>query len=269
MYTCYEYVNNRAKVTVFNSNLTTFAQYIIKISMANSYFQFKQFTIRHDLCAMKVGTDGVLLGAWADVRCCRKILDIGTGTGLIALMLAQRCTAGADAIDIDTDACNQAVKNVADSPFAGRIRVIQADFASYAAGCTDKYDLIVSNPPYFIDSLKCPDGKRNLARHTDTLLLADLIKGSGKLLTTNGRIALILPFEQLHILLTIAKENQLYPCRRTDVLPLPGALPKRLLIELSLQQQIPPPSDTLVIEEARHQYTEAYTALTKDFYLKM
>ena len=120
--------------------------------MANPYFQFKKFTIRHDKCAMKVGTDAVLLGAWADTASCKNILDIGTGTGIIALMLAQRSCADIDAIDIDKDACIQAEENVAASPFAGRIKVIPASCADFARSTTlKKYDLIVSNPPYFIN----------------------------------------------------------------------------------------------------------------------
>lgn len=237
--------------------------------MANPFFQFKQFTIRHDQCAMKVGTDGVLLGAWANTRCCSTILDAGTGTGLIALMLAQRCDACIDAIDIDADACRQAEGNIAASPFDGRIRVFHAELAQYAASCLVRYDLIISNPPYFIDSLKCPDGKRNTARHTDTLPLCSLIKDCRTLLSNTGRIALVLPFEQLDALLLLAGENGLCLVRQTNVIPIPGAAPKRLLIELSASPQPLPASENLLIEEARHQYSEAYKALTKDFYLKI
>lgn len=238
--------------------------------MSNPYFQFKKFTIRHDKCAMKVGTDAVLLGAWADITACKNILDIGTGTGIIALMLAQRCFANIDAIDIDTDAYSQAKENVAASPFAERINIIHASCSEYTGSCArGKYDLIVSNPPYFINSLKCPDNKRSVARHTDSLSLSELIDDSCSLLSLSGRIALVLPYEQLGEIEMIARKNHLSICRQTDVIPVPGAQPKRLLIELSV-----PPADTknrntLIIEEARHQYTPEYIALTKDFYLKM
>lgn len=238
--------------------------------MANPFFQFKQFIIRHDKCAMKVGTDGVLLGAWANTGLCRSILDIGTGTGLIALMLAQRSTALIDAIDIDADAYTQAVENATDSPFAGRIRVVHTTLADYTAGCQTRYDLIVSNPPYFSDSLKCPNGKRSIARHTDTLPLPELIKDCCQLLAPNGRIALVLPSDQSERLLSMAGQNNLYLCRRTDVLPLPNTSPRRMLIELASNQTIPSPvTNSLVIETARHQYSEEYKALTRDFYLKM
>lgn len=238
--------------------------------MANPYFQFKQFTVRHDKCAMKVGTDAVLLGAWAGTAGCRQILDIGTGTGIIALMLAQRCPAQIDAIDIDEAACLQAQENVEASPFAERIHIVHASCCSFARSHGGKtYDLIVSNPPYFVNSLKCPDDKRSLARHTDSLPLPALVADAAGMLAPSGRIALIVPYEQLDDINEIAKENKLYVCRQTDVIPVPGAAPKRLLVELTAETGVTVHRNTLVIEEARHRYTAEYIGLTKDFYLKM
>ncbi|MBP3516918.1 MAG: methyltransferase [Parabacteroides sp.] len=238
--------------------------------MSNPFFQFKQFTIRHDKCAMKVGTDGVLLGAWAGTDSCNRILDIGTGTGLIALMLAQRSPAIIDAIDIDADACLQAQENVVFSPFAERIQVRHSALADFAQAATDRYDLIVSNPPYFVDSLKCPDRQRNTARHTDTLTLEDLLQDSRKLLASQGRIALILPYDQKERLTDCIRTYQLFLSKETSVIPVPGAQPKRLLAELTADQPASPASsDRLILEIARHQYTDEYIRLTKDFYLKM
>lgn len=238
--------------------------------MANPYFRFKKFTVYHDKCAMKVGTDAVLLGAWADTTFCRNILDIGTGTGIIALMLAQRSQAAIDAIDIDKEACVQATENAAASPYTERIKVVHASCADFVASNQQKrYDLIVSNPPYFINSLKCPDNKRTVARHTDTLLLSDLIREVRPLLSPSGRIALVLPYERLEEIKALALANHLYICRQTDVIPIPGAIPKRLLVELSTTEKNIKNRDTLTIEEARHQYTPEYIALTKEFYLKM
>ena len=238
--------------------------------MANPYFRFKKFTVYHDKCAMKVGTDAVLLGAWADTSFCRNILDIGTGTGIIALMLAQRSQATVEAIDIDKEACVQATENAAASPYTERIKVVYASCADFAASNQQKrYDLIVSNPPYFINSLKCPDNKRTVARHTDTLLLSDLIREAQTLLSPSGRIALVLPYERLEEVKALASANHLYICRQTDVIPTPGAAPKRLLVELSTTEENIKNRDTLTIEEARHQYTPEYIALTKEFYLKM
>lgn len=238
--------------------------------MANPYFRLKKFTVYHDKCAMKVGTDAVLLGAWADTSFCRNILDIGTGTGIIALMLAQRSQATVEAIDIDKEACVQATENAAASPYTERIKVVHASCADFAASNQQKrYDLIVSNPPYFINSLKCPDNKRTVARHTDTLLLSDLIREAQTLLSPSGRIALVLPYERLEEVKALASANHLYICRQTDVIPTPGAAPKRLLVELSTTEENIKNRDTLTIEEARHQYTPEYIALTKEFYLKM
>ncbi|RHJ92484.1 tRNA1(Val) (adenine(37)-N6)-methyltransferase [Parabacteroides bouchesdurhonensis] len=236
--------------------------------MANPYFKFKKFTIWHDKCAMKVGTDGVLLGAWANVDGCVNMLDVGTGTGLIALMLAQRYQANIDAIDIDMDACFQAKENIESSPFALQIDIHHISFLEYVTRTNKKYDLIVSNPPYFTDSLKCPDKKRTVARHTDSLVLSDLINGCCKLLSSGGRIALIVPFDKKEELTDIANSCQLYAIRTTHVIPVPEAAPKRLLVEYT---NVPTPTcqeNTLVIEEARHQYTPEFKALTKDYYLK-
>jgi tRNA1Val (adenine37-N6)-methyltransferase len=237
--------------------------------MANDYFQFRQFNIQQDKCAMKVGVDGVLLGAWVAAGSCRTVLDVGTGTGLIALMLAQRTPAAIDAIDIDEAAAGQASENVASSVFAGRIRVFHAPFEEYAAKAHRAYDLIVSNPPYFANSLKSPDAKRNLARHAGTLSLSSLLSAGKPLLSPDGRIALILPCQQEKELMETARENKLAAVRKTAVKPLPDAPPKRLLIELSANVSAPCLSDTLIIEESRHQYTAGYRELTKDFYLKM
>lgn len=235
--------------------------------MPNPYFTFKQFTIRHDRCAMKVGTDGVLLGAWTDLSHSRQILDIGTGTGLIALMLAQRCPeARITAIDIDTDAIGQAQENIQASPWKERVEAKLQNICTYTD--SGKFDTIVSNPPYFIDSLKCPDHQRNTARHTDTLDAGRLIRKVAELLTPDGRFSLILPAEQTDELISLAESHGLYPSRQTWVITRPGLMPKRILMEFRKTPATFHP-DELVIELERHVYSEDYIALTKDFYLKM
>mgnify|MGYP001172762135 CR=1 FL=1 len=236
--------------------------------MSNTHFQFKQFTVKHDKCAMKVGTDGVLLGAWIHTRNSQNILDVGTGSGLIALMLAQKSKALIDAIDIDGDACLQATENALASPFSQRINVYHEAFIQYSEHCKKIYDLIASNPPFFIDSLKCPDMKRSTARHSDALTAIDLIENCRHILAPEGRLALILPYEQLGLILEAAIDCKLYTCRRTDVSPHPDAIPKRFLIELSPTYQVPT-YDNLTIEYEHNQYTEEYKTLTRAFYLKM
>ena len=235
--------------------------------MSNPFFTFKQFTIRHDRCAMKVGTDGVLLGAWTDVSHSYRLLDIGTGTGLIALMLAQRCPkASITAIDIDAEAVGQAHENILSSPWKDRVEVLLQDICTFPAN--QQFDSIVSNPPYFIDSLKCPDSQRNTARHTDTLDAKRLLESVARLLSDNGRFSIILPAEQTDLLIQSAYTQGLYPSRQTAVITRPGLSPKRILMEFQKKKEAFHP-DELIIELERHVYSEGYIALTKDFYLRM
>ena len=158
--------------------------------MSNSYFQFKQFTVWHDKCAMKVGADGVTLGAWADVSDVKSVLDIGCGSGLIALMIAQRSEAGITAIDIDGQSIEQTKENTGNSPWSERIKTVHASLQQFAANSDVLFDLIVCNPPYFNNSLKSPSESRTMARHTDTLSYTDLITNAGKA-SSNLRIKCI------------------------------------------------------------------------------
>jgi len=235
--------------------------------MPNPYFTFKQFSIRHDRCAMKVGTDGVLLGAWTDLHHSRHILDIGTGTGLIALMLAQRNNeCQITAIDIDTEAVGQATDNIQNSPWKDRVVAICQDICTYQAN--GMFDTIVSNPPYFIDSMKSPDNQRTTARHTDSLDANRLLEKVSELLTPEGQFSIILPADQTKNLILIANQNGLYPSRCTQVITRPGLSPKRVLMEFrkTHQEYL---QDELIIELDRHVYSQEYIALTKEFYLKL
>ena len=234
--------------------------------MSNPYFQFKKFTIHHDRCAMKVGTDGVLLGAWADVSAAENILDVGTGTGLIALMLAQRCPAAITAVDIDADAVSQATDNVHHSPWKEQVSVLLQDICTFQPKCL--FDAIVSNPPYFINSLKCPDNQRNTARHTDTLDAAGLFQSVTSLLQPQGHFSLVIPAAQVTELKRMGEEYGLYLTRHTAVITRPGLPPKRALLEFRKAQKACLYNE-LVIELDRHVYSEDYIALTRDFYLKM
>jgi tRNA1Val (adenine37-N6)-methyltransferase len=236
--------------------------------MANQWFRFKQFTIRQDQCAMKVGTDGVILGAWTGLKDTASALDIGTGTGLLAMMLAQR-SAGLmiDAIEIDPSAALQAAKNVADSVFAGRIRVQHADFRKFAPKPGNSYDLVICNPPYFDSSYKSGRASRTLARHADTLNPGMLFSGAATLLNERGRISIILPSGQAASAIEHAGLHGLFPGRMLEVIPVPGAAPKRLCLEFSRVNAAPATQSLVVESGGRHGYSDAYRALTKDFYL--
>lgn len=237
--------------------------------MPNPYFQFKQFTVYHDRCAMKVGTDGVLLGMWTNVDRATKVLDVGTGTGLIALMLAQRSSEiEIDAIDINKEAVEQAKENVNNSPFSEQITCFHSSLQDFAIEQKDKYDLIVSNPPYFNQSLKSPSQSRSLARHTDSLYTEELLELSSNLLVEKGRLSIIYPYEEKGFILDFASKNKLYPSRITDVLPTPNSSPKRVLMEFR-KTDSELITNSLVIEIERHVYSDDFTTLAKDFYLKL
>ncbi len=235
--------------------------------MSNSSFKFKQFTIHHDKCAMKVGTDGVLLGAWAPVSNVKRVLDVGTGTGLIALQLAQRNPdAEITAIEIDTAAAEQAKDNVLHSPWADRIEVVCLDFRNYQQD--DKFDLIVSNPPYFMDALKCPDEQRCMARHTGGLNYNSLFRHAVHLLSEQGKVSLIIPSEAEKTVIDAAWNHKLFPSHRMQVFTKPGKPCRRVLLTFGFQEK-PCIEESLCIEVNHNEFTPEYIALTKDFYLKM
>ena len=230
-------------------------------------FRFKRFIVRHDRCAMKVGTDGVLLGAWSDIGQASRILDVGTGTGLVALMLAQRSQAKIVALEIDTDAILQAEENIEDSPWRDRIEVIGQDFRTFASD--EKFDLIVSNPPYFVDSLECPGKQRTMARHNDSLSYDELLEGVVRLLTYNGRFCVIIPMDMSESLKARAAVLDLFPSKQLDVITTPGKPPKRTLLEFVFNSGVICNRTELLLEIQRHQYSPEYIELTKDFYLNM
>lgn len=237
--------------------------------MSNPYFRFKQFTVRHDKCAMKVGTDGVLLGIWTNTAEALDILDVGSGSGLVALMLAQRnAHSKIDAIEIDTSASIQANENFKNSPFNNLSGCVNTSFQEFSKTTVKKYDLIVSNPPFFHRSLKSPDAQRSTARHTDELLIEEFIAISAKLLKENGRISFIFPAANKDYLIETGKKNGLYLLRLTNVYPTPESDIKRVLIEFTNYSCEAEISD-LIIETERHIYSPEFTSLARDFYLKL
>jgi tRNA1Val (adenine37-N6)-methyltransferase len=236
--------------------------------MPNSYFSFKQFTINQDKCAFKVGTDGVLLGACANVKGMKRILDIGTGTGLIALMLAQRCDAEILAIEPDNDSFIQASQNIRLSKWCGRIRIENCTLQNFIPDSAN-FDLIVSNPPYFIDSLKNPDPAKSDTRHNDSLTHSDILTGAHRLLTEDGSLQLIMPFDEGSIFVAEAQEHGLYCNSILKIRPVPSSEIRRLILGFSTKRTKPAESFLTIESGKRHEFTEEYVRLTKDFYLKV
>jgi tRNA1Val (adenine37-N6)-methyltransferase len=236
-----------------------------------SIFQFKQFSVSQDQCAMKIGTDGVLLGAWAPINNCPKaILDIGTGTGIIALMLAQRSDAQQiDALEIDENAYEQAVDNFENSQWGDRLFCFHAGLDEFVEEPEDEYDLIISNPPFYTDDFRSENEQRDLARFQEAMPFEDLVEAAALLLSKTGIFSVIIPFKEEEKFIALANEYDLFPIKITRVKGTPTAEIKRSLLAFSQLKLDSFSSDELVIETSRHQYTEKYIVLTKDFYLKM
>ena len=234
-------------------------------------FQFKQFSVEQDSCAMKIGTDGVLLGAWTPIdNNPFSILDIGTGTGVIALMLTQRSNAQQiDALEIDEDAYEQATDNFENSPWSDRLFCFHAGLDEFVEEPEDEYDLIVSNPPFYTEDYKTDNEQRDLARFADAMPFEELIEAADLLLSQNGIFSVIIPFKEEENFLTLAAAYELYPIKITRVKGTPTTEIKRSLLAFSRKETTDFTSEELIIETARHQYTPEYIALTRDFYLKM
>ena len=234
-------------------------------------FQFKQFSVQQDRCAMKIGTDGVLLGAWAPVTNNPfSILDIGAGTGIIALMLAQRTSAEQiDALEIDEDAYEQAVDNFENSRWGDRLFCFHAGLDEFIEDPEDEYDLIISNPPFYSEDYFSNNEQRDQARFQNAMPFDELIEAAALLLSDNGIFAVIIPYKEEKRFVALAKENELFPLKITRVKGTPASETKRSLLAFSRIETTGFPIDELTIETARHIYTPEYITLTKDFYLKM
>ncbi|WP_285649709.1 tRNA1(Val) (adenine(37)-N6)-methyltransferase [Allomuricauda sp. NBRC 101325] len=233
-------------------------------------FKFKQFTIHQNQCAMKVGTDGVLLGAWASLdHQPYSILDIGAGTGLIALQMAQRSHAELiDAIELDDDAYEQCVANFEASPWGDRLFCYHAGFDEFVDEMDEEYDLIVSNPPFYAEEVGSGDEARDKARQNSSLPFEELVYGVSKLLSADGHFAVIIPHKEELDFMELCSNVGLYPNRITRVKGNPDADFKRSLLEFS-RKKGEVKEDELTIEHGRHEYTKEYIELTQAFYLKM
>lgn len=236
--------------------------------MHNDFFRFKQFVIRHGQCAMKVGTDGVLLGAWAGVEGVTRALDVGAGSGLIAIMLAQRTHALIDAVEIDQQACAQAMENVRACPWGDRIKIHHASFQDFAGNKEYGYDLIVSNPPFHKEDIKPLHPGRRMARHSGALDYKTIIEHGAAMLNTPGKLDLILPANDEDSAMEQGTKAGLFCSRITRVIPASGKSPVRVLLEFC-NQPAGCKEDRITIEkDNRNEFTPEYMTLTRDFYLK-
>ena len=227
-------------------------------------FRFKQFEIEQDRCAMKVGTDGVLLGAWAQGGC--RILDIGSGTGLISLMMAQRFPeAEVVGIDMDADACGQARENVMASPFRDRVEIVCCRLQDF--GAAGVFDAIVSNPPFFVDSLKNPDSKRTMARHTDSLPFRDLFAGVKRLLSDDGIFSAIVPVEVVEQFVAESYILGFYLIRKCGVKTVERKQPKRFMLSFAKHRISPYEEHVETMMDSQGNRSEWYKKITEEFYL--
>lgn len=236
-----------------------------------STFNFKQFSVQQDKCAMKIGTDGVLLGAWCPIdNNPFSVLDIGAGTGILSLMLAQRCNAEQiDSLEIDEEAYEQCVENFENSPWSDRLFCFHAGLDEFVEEPEDEYDIIISNPPFYSENYKTDDSQRDLARFQDALPFEDLIEAADLLLSENGIFAVIIPYKEEERFIDLCAEVELFPVKVTRVKGSHSTPIVRSLLAFKRYELSVLTADELVIEISRHEYTDDYINLTKDFYLKM
>lgn len=234
--------------------------------MPNDFFQFKRFTVRQDRCALKVGTDGVVLGAWVRTEGAKRILDIGTGTGLLALIAAQRnAEAMIDAVEIDDTSTEQAVENIAASPWSDRVRVHRMDVRRMKSA--EPYDLIICNPPFYAGEMDSPDVRKGLAKHSGELTFAELIDAVSRLVASEGRFACIIPLNREAELMKLAEGNDLHVVRRCTLRYLEARPVKRVLLELG-RSRASLQDEELVVEHRQGVYTDTYRALLSDLMLR-
>jgi len=230
-------------------------------------FQFKQFTIEDEQCAMKIGTDGCLLGAWADVTNAENILDIGTGSGIVAIMLAQRSNSKIDAVEIDDSAYRQSCENFSKTPWKERLNSFHTSIQEYVKSGIKKYDLIVSCPPYFLNSMKATDKKRNLARHTDSLTFGELLSCSKRQLKQGGKFCTIIPADSVKTFRDLAIIEGFFVTKITEVIPKAEVQAVRTLLQMELSKKKCICDTVTILDKEGKSYTKEYIELTKEFYI--
>jgi tRNA1Val (adenine37-N6)-methyltransferase len=228
-------------------------------------FHLKQFSLHHHQSSMKVGTDSLTLGIWTQIKNSGRILDVGTGSGILALLMAARSDDFVDAIELDEASYAEASNNFVNSPYADRLRAIHDNFNLYTSRCNQKYELIVSNPPFFINDMRSLDLTRNNARHGDSLNYSELCEGVGQILNLDGRFCLVLPYNESKFFIVTARKNKLHVNRQMIVFPKRGAQPNRICLELSFTKSMEIKSEKFIIREENNQFTEQYIHFFKDF----
>ena len=232
-------------------------------------FHFKKFSIDDSMAAMKIGTDAVLLGAWTICKDEIRILDIGTGSGILALMMAQRNKGvPVDAVDLDQDAAKLATENVQLSPWNDQIQIFNTSIQAFSSQAANKYSLVICNPPFFTDSLKGPGKARNMARHNDSMSISDLLESTSKILAKNGKAAFIFPADAFDTWLKEGKRNSLFPSRVTHLKSSATTKPHRIMIEFIFEEIPFIIENELIIYKTQSEFSKEYISLTKDFYLK-
>ena len=236
--------------------------------MSNPYFRFKQFTIYQDRTAMKISTDGIVLGACCEFGKAKKVLDVGTGTGLLSLMAAQKSLADITAVEINQDAYNQAIENVEKSKFASRITVVNGDFIKLFSDSAEHFDYIVSNPPFFRNSLKSSSQGRSIARHEDSLPFEKFVPTVARLLTSGGTFSVILPESERLYFNRLCIANGMHICGKTIVKSFDNSDPLRVILHFS-KSFLPMKQEVLVIYSSQNVYTQQFKNLVKDFYINV
>ena len=229
-------------------------------------FHFKHFSLYHDRSTMKVGTDAVLLGAWAEVKPTDWVLDIGTGCGILPLMLAQKGIAKVHAVDLDEASALEAAENFQASQWSRQLFAFHADIRKFTMQCA--YDLIISNPPFFINSYKSDTDRKNQTRHTDTSLsFVELASAVKRLLKPDGRVVLVLPERESHDFIPIAEKYHLFVHKCQQIIPMEGKEPNRVNLELRFGKPESVQVTELVMRKADNSFTEAYNDVVKPYYL--
>ncbi len=230
-------------------------------------FHFQQFSLYHHRSTMKVGTDAVLLGIWTELGGVTDVLDIGTGCGIMPLLLAARCTKiKVDAVELDLDSFEEASENFMQSPFAGRLQAFHADINNFVQDTVKKYDLIISNPPFFINDHRPEREGRKLARHTDTLHYDQLVEAALRLLKPDGRFSVVLPYRESKVFMELAEQSGLHLQRRMQIFPKPCKVPNRVNMLLGNSAAVPE-TEKFIIRNEDGFFTQQYLNMVKDFYL--